>query len=586
MNKTIKRLQLTGLLIFVLIVTISAANCSRASKTLAEIGNEKITLGEFEKQYLKTIGNIDSARAKSMEDKKSFLNLYINFRLKVKDARERGLLKTPEMQKEIEEYKRNLSPTYLIDKEVVDPELHKLYDRKKEEVRASHILITLAEKPTVQDSIAAYQKADTIIQKLEDGEDFGQLALQYSQDRTVTQNKGDLYYFTAGMTVPSFEDAVYGLKVGEFTKKPVRTVFGLHIIKLTDRKPRLESIRASHILIQDKRDSLGRIIDSVQTYQKALDVYKKAKSGENFSQLAAEYSEDPATKNIGGDLGYFDRRRMTQPFDSAVFALKVGEIAGPVRTQYGWHIIKKTDEKHIQPFDKVKEKLKNDFKRSQQFKDDYNKYVSRLKEEYDFKITDDGLNFLKNKFDSTKTISDYNLDSLFAQGDKDKVIATYEDGKVRMQDILNLLNVNRQYQRSPLTVQTWKSIIGTAAESPLLNKKAKEMNVEKDDEFESLMRDYENGLLVFRVDQDELWSKVKLNDAELQSYYESNKSKYTKLDSLGNSVPKSFDEVKPQISNELQQVKFKEIEKEYLDKLKKKYPVKIYDEVLLDAFKE
>ena len=159
MNKTIKKLQITGLLIFALIITISATNCSRASKTLAEIGDEKITLGEFEKQYLKTIGNVDSARAKSMEDKKTFLNLYINFRLKVKDARERGLLKTPEMQKEIEEYKKNLAPTYLIDKEVVDPELKKLYDRKKEEVRASHILISLAEHPTPQDSIAAYQKA-------------------------------------------------------------------------------------------------------------------------------------------------------------------------------------------------------------------------------------------------------------------------------------------------------------------------------------------------------------------------------------------------------------------------------------------
>jgi peptidyl-prolyl cis-trans isomerase SurA len=586
MNKTIKRLQLAGLLIFILIVTISAANCSRASKTLAEIGDEKITLGEFEKQYLKTVGSIDSARAKSMEDKKSFLNLYINFRLKVKDARERGLLNTPEMQKDINEYKKNLAPTYLIDKEVVDPELHELYDRKKEEVRASHILISLAEKPTVQDSIAAYQKADTIIHKLEDGADFGQLALEYSQDRTVSQNKGDLYYFTAGMTVPAFEDEVYSLKVGEFTKKPVRTVFGLHIIKLTDRKPRLESIRASHILIQDKRDSLGRIIDSLQTYQHALDVYNKAKSGENFSQLAAQYSEDPATKNIGGDLGYFDRRRMTQPFDSAVFALNVGEIAGPIRTQYGWHIIKKTEEKPIQPFDKVKETLKNDFKRSQQFKEDYSKYVSNLKKELDFKITDEGLNFLINKFDTSKSISDYNLDSLFAQGDKDKVIAAYDDGQIKMQDILNLLNVNRDYQRSPLTRQTWISIIGAAAESPMLNKKAQDMKIEKDDEFEALMRDYENGLLVFRVDQDELWSKVKLSDAELQSYYDANKSKYTKLDSLGHSVPKTFDEVKPQISNELQQIRFKEIEKEYLDRLKQKYPVKIYDEVLLDAFKE
>ena len=112
------------------------------------------------------------------------------------------------------------------------------------------------------------------------------------------------------------------------------------------------------------------------------------------------------------------------------------------------------------------------------------------------------------------------------------------------------------------------------------------MKLEKDDEYESSIRDYENGLLVFRVDQDELWSKVKLTDNELQSYYSSNQSKYTKLDSTGKSVPKTFEEVKPEISNELQQVKFKEIEKAYIDALKQKYPVKIYEDVLLDAFKE
>ncbi len=586
MNKTAKRLQLAGFLLFLLLVAVSAEECSRASKTLVEIGNEKVTLGEFEKQYLKTVGNVDSAKNKSLDDKKQFLNLYINFRLKVKDARDRGLLNTPDMQKEIDEYKKNFAPTYLIDKEVVDPELEKLYERKKFEVRASHILINLSEKCTPQDSIAAYQKADSVIQKLDNGEDFGTLARQYSQDRTVMQNNGDLYYFTGGMTVDAFEDAVYDLKVGEYTKKPVRTMFGLHIIKLTDKKPRLESIRASHILIQDKRDSLGKIIDSVETYQHALDIYNKAKNGEDFSQLASQFSEDPGTKNVGGDLGYFDRRRMTQPFDSAVFALKVGEITGPVRTQYGWHIIKKTDEKPLPPFDKIKESLKNDFKRTQKFKTDYNNYVGKLKEKYDFKVTDDGMNFLKNKFDSAKTISDYNLDSLFAQGDKDKIIATYDGGQIKMQDILNFLNVNRDYTKTPLNGTTLNSIISSTAESPLLNKKAQDMKLEKDDEYEASIRDYENGLLVFRVDQDELWSKVKLTDTELQSYYNANSSKYTKLDSTGKSVPKTFEEVKPEISNELQQVKFKEIEKAYIDSLKQKYPVKIYDDVLLDAFKE
>ncbi len=586
MNKLAKRLQIAGFLLTLLLTSFSFVDCNRAGKTLVDIGDEKITLGEFEKQYLKTLGNVDTARNKPMEDKLQFLNLYINFRLKVKDARERGLLNTPEMQNEIDEYKRNFAPTFLIDMEVVEPELKKLYERKKEEVRASHILINLPENPTTEDSIAAYQKADSVIQRLENGESFDVLAEQYSQDRTVKQNKGDLYYFTAGMTVDEFEDAVYDLKIGDFTKEPVRTVFGLHIVKLTDRKPRLESIRASHILIQDKRDSVGNLVDSIETYQRALEVFTRAKNGEDFTSVAAQFSEDQATKDLGGDLGFFDRRRMTQPFDSAVFALRIGEIAGPIRTQYGWHIVKKTDEKPIQQFEKVKETLKNDYKRTQKFKSDFNKYVNGLREEFDFKIADDGMSFLRSKFDTSKSIVDYNLDSLFSQQDKERIIATFDDGQIKVQDILNLLNVNRDFQRTPLTDKTIVSIINTASDSPLLNKKAQDMKIEKEDEFVSSMTDYENGLLVFRVDQDELWSKVKISDNDLQSYYESNKSKYTKLDSAGQTVSKAFEEVKPEISNELQQVKYKEIEKAYIESLKQKYPVKIYQEVLNDAFKE
>lgn len=586
MNKFPLRFSIIGTLILTGFALLIIIGCSKSGKTLADIGDEKVTLGEFEKQYLKTVNNVDTARNKPIEDKKQFLNLYINFRLKVKDARERGLLNTPEMQKEIADYKKTFSPTFLIDKEVVEPQIKLLYERKKEEVRASHILLTLAEKPTVQDSITMYQRADSIINKLKDGADFGQLAEEYSMDRTAKQNRGDLYYFTAGMTVPEFEDAIYDLKVGQFTKKPVRTMFGLHIIKLTDRKPRFESIRASHILIQDKRDSLGNVIDSVQTYQRALEVYNKAKGGEDFAKLASEFSEDPGSKQTGGDLGYFDRRRMAQPFDSAVFTLRVGEVTGPVRSQYGWHIIKKTDEKPYESFDKQKENLKNDYKRSKAFKDEYQRYVEKLRKSYNFKVTDDGFNYLKSKLDSVKTISDYNLDSLFSQPDRDKIIATFDDGNVKLADILNFLNVNRDYQRSALNNETLNSIINGAAEQSILNKRAEDAKVEKDDEYQAQLREYENGLLVFRVDQDELWTKVKLNDTELLSYYDANKTKYTKVDSTGHQVPKAFDEAKAEISNELQQLRFKEIEKAYIDSLKQKYPVKIYEDVLLEAFKD
>ncbi len=580
------KFKMYSFLLIIVLTVVTVFNCSREKKTLAEIGDEKITLGEFEKQYLKTVTNIDTAKNKSIEEKRQFLNLYINFRLKVKDARDRGLLNNPDIQKEVAEYKRTYSPTYLVDKEIVDEKIKVLYDRKREEVRASHILINLAEKPTPQDSIAAYQKADSVIMKLKDGVEFSQVAIEYSQDRTVRNNGGDLYYFTAGMTVPEFEDAIYEMKVGDYTKKPVRTMFGLHIVKLSDKKPRLESIRASHILIQDKRDSLGNITDSIGTYQKALEVYNKAKGGEDFSALASQFSEDQATKQSGGDLGYFDRRRMTQPFDSAVFLLKVNEITGPIRTQFGWHIIKKTDEKQYLSFEKQKENLKNEYKRTKAYKDDYNKYVEELKKKYDYTIVEDGINFLRSKFDTLKTIADYNIDSLFTPQDKERVLARFKDQDVKLSDVINHLNTNRDFQRMALTAATLISIINSAGEQPVLNKRAAELDVESDDEYKANLRDYENGLLVFRIDQDELWSKVKLNDDELKSYYESNKSKYTKLDSAGKSTFKLFDEVKAEISNELQQVKYKDTEKAYIESLRQKYPVKIFEEVLAESFKD
>lgn len=561
------------------------SSCNKSKKTLVDVGNEKITLGEFEKQYLKTIGNVDTARNKPIEDKRQFLNLYINFRLKVKDARERGLLNNPDIQKDVTEYKKNFAPNFLIDKEVVTTEVKKLYERRKDEVRASHILINLGEKATVEDSIKAYQTADSIIQKLKDGVDFGELALQYSQDRTVRMNKGDLYYFTAGMTVPEFEDAVYSLGKGEYTKKPVRTMFGLHIIKLTDRKPRIESVKLSHILIQDKRDSTGMIVDSVGTYQRAMDAYNKYKGGATWEAVVAEYSEDAGSKQNNGDLGFVERRRLAQPLDSAAFLMKSGEVIGPIRSPYGWHLLKKFEEKTVGSFEKEFENMKNEYKKTQKYKQDYNKFVETLKQKLSYKISDDGLNFLKGKFDALKTVSDYNLDSLFAN-DKEKVIATFDDGQVKVSDMINHLNVNRDFARIPLAEETLKSIISSTAENPLLNKRAEDMNIYEDDEFVANITEYENGLLVFRIDQDELWSKVKLSDAELQSYYEGNKNKYQKTDSAGVVSYKKFEEVKAEVSNEMQQVKYKEMEKAYIDGLRAKYPVTIHEDVLLEAFKD
>ena len=571
-------------LIIISLVTVIVSCSSKKKIVLAEIGDEKLYLHEYENQFLKTTNNIDSARNKSMEEKKEFLDLLIKFRLKVRDARDRELLNSPEIQQDLNEYKKNFVSTFLIDKEVVEPNIKQLYERKKYEVRASHILVNLSQTPSVEDSLKAYQKADLILKKLED-EDFETVARTMSDDKTAQQNGGDLYYFTGGMTVEEFEEVVYNLNVGDITKEPVRTMFGLHIVKLTDKRKRNDGIRASHILIQDKKDSLGNITDSVGTLNTAIEVLKRIKNGEDFATVAKEVSEDPGSKDNGGDLGFFDRRRMVQPFDSAAFSLDVGEVSDLVRTPFGWHIIKLTEIKEFSPFEEQKESLKSEYKRGQMFRAAYTKYMGNAREDYNFTIDPSGLKFLISKFDSTRTINEANVDSLFTGEDRKVVLATFKDGQIIVEDMVQYLNTNRDYGSNAPITKKLVQIIEGASEMPILNLIAVRENIEDDEDYKKLLADYEDGLLTFKIDQEELWSKIKINDEEMQKYFDTHKADYTIKENNEDKV-RPFEEVKSEISSKLQQEKFKELETAYIDRLKQKYPVVIHEEVIAKAFEK
>lgn len=575
----------TSLFLFLLLVTIAACS-SKKKQVVAEIGDEKIYLEDFEKQYLKTQGNIDSARNSTLEKRNEFLDLYVKYRLKVKDARERGLLQSEDIQNDLNQYKSNFITSFLIDKEVVEPQIKTLYDRKEYEVRASHILVNLAQQfQTPEDSVKAYQKAAEILKKLKDGVPFEQVAVEMSDDNSAKQNSGDLYYFTAGMTVPEFEDAIYKLKVGEYTKEAVRTPFGLHVIKLTDKKKRNNGVRASHILIQEQKDSLGKTIDSLATYDKAVKTLQRIRGGEDFAAVATEVSQDPGSAPKGGDLGFFDRRRMVQPFDSVAFLLKVGEVSDLVRTPYGWHIIKVTDIKQYESFEKQKENLKGDFKRGPQFKNEYTKYLDNWRKSFDFKVSEEGLASLKSKLDTLKTFSQFNFDSIYTGPEREVVLATFKDGKVTVADLISYFGRSRDLMASMATDGNLRTAIKDASDNAVLLKVAAKENVEKDADYIAQLTEYENGLLSFKVDQEELWRNIKLTPEELNAYYESNKNKYSFTDS--NKVKtKPFDDVKSEISNILQQERFKQLEAQYVDKLKQKYPVKVNEAVLKEAFKE
>lgn len=585
--KSQKTLYLLLIFAFISIVfAVSGCNSKKNKSVVAEVGSEKILMYQFEDQFLKSIGNnLDSAKKTTLEQRKEFLDLMIKLKLKVLDATEKGYLNSQEIKADLEAYKKNYLSAFLIDKKVTDPYIKDLYERKKYEVRASHILINLPQTATPEDSIKAFEKAKIVIDKLKSGVQFSEVAKEFSEDPSAKTNGGDLYYFTGGMTVPEFEEAVYKLSPGEYTKEPIRTMFGLHIVMLTDKKKRSDGIRASHILIQDQRDSAGAVIDSTASLKKVNDIYARIKNGEDFGKVAAEVSQDPGSASKGGDLGFFDRRRMVQPFDSAAFSLKVGEVSSPVRTPYGWHIIKVTEIKEYPEYEKAKENLKNEFKRSMQYKTEYDKYVAKALKDYKLELDKAGMGVFYSKVDSAAVISTINFDSLFTEQEKGTKLANYNGGFVTLQDVIQFLQVNREFASSNPGNATMTKIINEVAAAPVLFVVAQKENIEKDEDYLELMNEYTAGLLREKIDLEQISSKIKITDEDISTYYNTNIAAYTIKDGETERT-RTLDEVKAEITNTLRQERFVQTEKAYVEELKKKYPVKINEEELKKAFKE
>lgn len=559
-------------------------SCTKKNKSVvAEIGDEKIYAYEFEDTYIKNQPNVDSLKNAPIEQKREMLDRYIDFRLKVKDAKDKGYMDLPDIQNEIAEYKKNMY-TFLIDKDVVNPGIEKLYDRRKYEIRISHILINLPLNSPPEDTIKAYKRAEQVLERLKNKEDFATVAREMSEDPSAKSNGGDLYYFTGGSLVPEFEDAAFALNEGEYTKNPVRTQFGYHIIKITGKRKNIESVGIAHIFLVEKRDSAGVALDSMDVVSRVLEVEGKLKKGESFESLAKQYSMDQNTAQNGGLVGVMKRNQIPLPLDSAISALKIGNVVGPVRSQFGWHFVKVTEVNEVPPYERIKETLKNEFKRSDAYRKAYAKYMEKVRKDNKFEINYDNINIMKMRLDSLQTISQINLDSAFQPQDRQVVIAVYKGGEVKIDEIIQFMKNSPNFSGRTPIYKALVEMINEGSAPSLLNYVAKEKNIEKDEEYQMQFNDFLNGILKFKVEQEEINSKVNIKDDEIQQYYEQNKSKYTYSDTSGVKV-RSYDEVKMQAANDLQQQRAKDLDKAYIERLRQKYPVKVHDAILEKTFK-
>lgn len=504
-------------------LVLSACSPTAGDLVVARVGKQDVTLAEYEKLYLKSVGNRAQAAASTQEEREKFLDLLTKFKLKLTDAYEQGLDRRPEVRSEIEQYKGSLVASFLTEREVNAPGVRKMYESRKIEVRASHILLSLAPNASADDSARAYKLAYEIIAQLKAGAPFESLAVAHSNDPSVQQNKGDLYYFTGGQMVPEFEEAAFSMKPGEITETPVRTQYGLHIIKVVDRKPSPGEIKCSHIMIRfDKQDPSPE--DTLAAYQKIKAIEDSLKLGVDFAELAIRNSQDPGSAPRGGDLGWFSRRRWIQSFDEVAFTLKPGQISPIVRTIYGYHLIKCYDARPMKPFEEARKDMQQLFQQTR-FQTEYNKFLEHLKKQVQYSRNDSILNIVAVSFDSTKTTRDSAWTSMLPKDLAPLPLFRFGQRTISVDSVLKLAAARADLGVMPLTSNSIRIMADKVADQLVFQVRGE--TIEKDyPEFAALMKEYVDGILLYQIEQDRVWGRVAVNDSLLRWYFENNREKF------------------------------------------------------------
>lgn len=490
---------------------------------VARVGKQDVTLKEFENLYVKSVGNREQATTSTQEEREKFLDLLTRFKLKLTDAYEQGLDKRPEVRNEIEQYKGSLVASFLTEREVTAPGVRKMYESRKSEVRASHILLSLSPNPSAEDSQRVYKLAYEIIAQLKAGASFESLAVAHSNDPSVSQNKGDLYYFTGGQMVPEFEEAAFAMQPGEISSTPVRTQYGLHIIKVVDKKPSPGEIKCSHIMIRfDKQDPTPE--DTLAAYEKIKAIQDSLKQGVDFADLAIRNSQDPGSAPRGGDLGWFARRRWIQSFDQVAFTLKPGQISNIVRTIYGYHLIKCYDARPMKPFEEARREMQQLYQQTR-FQADYNRFLTKLRTQLQYSRNDSILNIVAVSFDSTKTTRDSAWTAMLPQELAHQVLFRFGHRTVPVDSVLKLAAARADLGTLPLTSHSIRMMADKVADQLLFQVRGE--TIEKDyPEFAALMKEYVDGILLYQIEQDRVWGRVTVNDSLLQAYFEANRDKF------------------------------------------------------------
>lgn len=519
-------MKLLGHACLLVALTVLSSSCSlfQAKKapgqqTILEVGNQQVNSNEF--QYVYEKNNQSDSNLYSEESLTGYADLYTDFKLKVEAAKDAGLDTLSKLQREFRTYQEQLANPYLQSDSVMEQLLKEAYQRRLQEVQARHISVRLPRGAPEKDTAKAYKLLNKIRQKAKTGQPFQSLAQTY-QDRV---SAGKLGYFSVFDQPYPVEHVAYALAPGEVSQ-PIRSDFGYHLIKVTDKRPYQGKIQGKHIMIKPQETSEA---SGEQPSAKARidSLYRLLQNGAEFSRLARQYSDDQRSSRKGGDLPAFDRSNPNFPrkFKQKAFTLQEdGAISKPFQTRYGYHILKRESINKPDSFEAMKPKLKQRLKQSNRYELVQEAVAERIKRKGDYQRLSQDFGPLQAQLDSTFKTGNWRI--------KDK--APLKTNLFRIEDtayqLLDLARYIEKQDRQKLGQYQYRSYALEALfeefEQQRLLAYERAHLTEKYPEYRHLLKEYKEGILLFEIMDRKVWSKAVEDSAKLRSYYQQHRDQY------------------------------------------------------------
>lgn len=480
---------------------------AQEEEVLMTVDGQPVYVSEFKQVYSK---NLDLVAESAQQDIDGYLQLFKNYKLKLAAAEELGLKERADLKRELEGYRNQLAENLMMDSPVTEALVQEAYDHMINEVQASHIMVAVSANSRPADTLIAYKKIKEIRQQLSDGADFEKLTRAESEDPSVVNNGGNLGWFSAFKMVYPFEKAAYDTPVGEISPI-VRSSFGYHLLKTTAKRKSRGEVEVAHIMLALNSN------ENVNNQERRIyEIYQKHQQGESFDLLARKYSEDPKSARKGGLLDRFAAGGLSSPiFEDKAFALEnPGDLSEPFRSEVGWHIIKLIGKYPIDSLKALTPYIEGKIKSDSRSRLVETALDEKLQNELNPWENDTVIKHLKTGFLAEKRLKDQT--PLFIIKNDTSTVAQFA----------NFLGNDRQFVNAQKT-DTFALKTGyNRFKSGVLRNYYKTHLAENNMEFAQIIKEYQEGILLFSLMEDKIWNPAREDSVGLAGYFDKHRESY------------------------------------------------------------